>query len=271
MIRINRNLFTKELKRNRKNLFIWTAVVVGFTLLVLSVFPFMSEMGKDMAILIENMPIELQKAMGMTSETWSSILGFYSTYFGIYIVVLVSIYSASTATNIISKEEKEGTSEFLFTKPISRTTIFWSKISSLFFLMIAIFLIQSGSAFIGVYFFAQQSVDWIKLLFMQANGFFLVLFFTSLGLLISMFMKPKNNFMGLVVGITFGSYILNAIAKSTEATNWIGYFTPFHYIDFDVSMKDYTFEIVPALIFVFISLMMLAISLIQLRKKDFIT
>lgn len=265
---INQNLFLKELKRNRKNLVIWTSIVVAFTVLVLSVFPFMAEMGKDMTMLIDNMPVELQKAMGMTSQTWSNILGFYSTYFGIYIVVLVSIYAASTATTIISKEEKEGTSEFLFTKPISRRTIFWSKMLALLVLTLSIYLVQTISAVIGVYLFKEGHVDWEHLFFMQLNGFFLVTFFTAISLFISMFMQVKTNFMGMVVGLTFGSYILNAVAKSTEATKFLGYFSPFHYIEFDVLSAEYQFYGWAALSFTTVVTVLLFSSLIKLKTKN---
>jgi hypothetical protein len=40
------------------------------------IFPFTQEVGENMAELMDKMPVELIKAMGMDSETWSSILGF---------------------------------------------------------------------------------------------------------------------------------------------------------------------------------------------------
>ncbi len=101
---MNKNLFFKELKRNRKNFLIWTAIIIGFTLMVLAIFPSMQEMGKEMESLMSSLPPEIMKAMGMDANTWSNILGFYSTYFGIYIVVLMSIYTTSKATGIVSKE-----------------------------------------------------------------------------------------------------------------------------------------------------------------------
>jgi beta-exotoxin I transport system permease protein len=265
---MNKNLFTKELKRNRKNLMIWTTIVVGFTVMVLSIFPFMADMGKDMTQLIDNMPVELQKAMGMDAQTWSNILGFYSTYFGIYIVVLVAIYTTSTGATIISKEEKDGTSEFLMTKPISRLTIFKTKMMSLLVLTILIYVIQTLSAIIGISAFAQSEVLWSKLATMQISGFFLVLFFTSIGVLLSMFVKPKKNFMGIVVGLTFGSYFLNAIAKSTDATSWLGYFSPFNYVDFTVLASDYEINYMAIIGFVLIAAVLLFIAFKSYAKKD---
>lgn len=264
---MNKNLFFKELKRNRKNFLIWTAIIVSFTLMVLAIFPSMQEMGKELDSLMQSLPPEIMKAMGMDAQTWSSILGFYSTYFGIYIVVLMSIYTTSTATGIISKEEKDRTAEFLLTRPISRQVIFKSKLMSLAVLTFGVFLIQSIFAFVLVTVFGED-VDYSKLAVMQTNGLFLIIFFTSIGVLISMFVQPKKNFMGIVVGLTFGSYFLNALSQSTDAINWLGYFSPFHYMDFNISNADYSVDIISAAVILIVSVAALYISMKQYDKKD---
>lgn len=264
---MNTNLFTKELRRNRKNLSIWSAIVLGFTLMVTAIFPYMAEMGDSITVLMDSIPPELGKALGMDSETWSSILGFYSTYYGVYIIVLVSIFTASTGATIISKEEKDGTSEFLLTRPISRKTIVLTKIASLYTLTLIIFLIQVLVAFIAINAFAVQSVDWGVFAQMHLSGLILVLFFTAAGVLISMFVTPKKNFMGIVVGLTFGTYFLNALGKSADAVNWISYISPFRYLEIT---KDPTveFNYLGAFVLVVLSTGMLLISNRVYGKKD---
>lgn len=265
---MNSNLFTKEIKRNRKNLTIWTAIVVGFTLMVLSIFPFMEEMGKDMVQLMDKMPPELSKAFGMDSNTWSNILGFYSTYYGVYIVVLMSIYTASTGANILSKEERDRTAEFLLTKPLTRWDVFKTKMLSLGVLSIVIYLIQTITAIAGLLIFGKDAFEWRIFTIMQASGLIMMLFFTVCGVILSMFLTPKKNFMGMVVGLTFGTYFLNAIAKSTEATEIIGYISPFHYFDFTIFDPDYAFNIIAAIIFLILSFGMLYFSYWTYQKKD---
>lgn len=236
--------------------------------MVLSIYPFMADMGEDLAVMFESLPEGVAKAMGMDANTWSSILGFYSTYYGIYIVVLIGIYTTSTGATIVSKEEKDGTSEFLLTRPISRSSIFWSKMYSLFLLAFSVYLIQGISAVIGVLIFQEEVMDWSAFAVMHIHGLFLILFFTSVGVLISMFVKPKKNFMGLVVGIVFGSYFLDAIAKSTDATAWIGYFSPFHYVDFAVNDPDYSINYFGGLSFILLGFLMLYGAFKVYQRKD---
>ena len=117
---MNRNLYSKELKRN--SLIIWSAIVIGFTIGVMSIFPYMKNTGDEMAIMMSKMPEGMSKAMGINEQIFNSILGMYNKYYAIYIIVLLSIYTSSTGATIISKEEKNKTAAFLLTKPISKKT-----------------------------------------------------------------------------------------------------------------------------------------------------
>ena len=265
---MNKNLYTKELRRNQKNTLIWGSIVIGFTFMILSIYPFMAEMGQDLHLMLESMPEEISKAMGMDKDTWASILGFYSTYYGIYIIVLVGIYTTSTGATIVSKEERDGTSEFLLTRPMSRSTVFWSKMYSLFTLVVIVYILQSACAVVGMIMFSEGTMDWNVFTVMHVHGLFLILFFTCIGVLISMFVKPKKNFMGMVVGIVFGSYFLNALAMATDATKWLGYLSPFHYVDFSVNDPNYSINYLAGLCMTVIGFLMLYISFRVYKNKD---
>ena len=256
-----KTLYTKELKRSRKSFFIWTSIVLGFTVMVLSIYPFMEGMGEDLSNMMRNIPNELRKAMGMDEQTWGSILGFYSTYFGIYIVLLTGIYTMSTGATILSKEEKEKTAEFLLTRPISRKSIFSTKVLALFSLTLGIIILQVIVAAISFSVAAETAIDWGNFATMHLHGAVLIIFFTALGVLLSMFLNPKTNFMGLVFGIIFGSYFLNAMSKATEATEWMGYISPFNYVDFNVGDPNYSLSILGV-----ITLLVLAVGAVLFAR-----
>jgi ABC-2 type transport system permease protein len=262
---INRNLYRKELKRNKKNLTIWTSIVVGFTLMVCAIYPFMKDMGNDMALLMDKMPEELRKAMGMDEDTWSNMLGFYSTYYVVYIVILISIFTSSTGANLLSKEEREKTAEFLYTRPLSRTTLYYSKLIGLITLTFTITILQFISAWGFILIFTDDLINWHQFILMHLHGFFLIIFFTSIGNFIAMYVTPKRNFMGLVVGMTFGSYFIDAIGKSTDATKWLSYFSPFHYFEINQPTQINYFAI---LAFLLISAILVVVAHRRFLSKD---
>ena len=265
---MNRNLYFKELKRNRKNLIIWSAIVIGFTVLVLSIFPYMKDMGDQMAIMMDKLPEGMTKAMGLNDQTFNSILGMYNTYYGIYIIVLLSIYSSSTGATIISKEERDKTAEFLLTKPISRKNIYLTKLVTLFTLAIAAYFVQTTTALVFVIAFGEATMQWSVFTTMHIHGLILILFFTCVGMFLSMLLKPKKNFMGITVGIVFGSYFLNTIAKVADSVDWIGYISPFHYLDFAVNDPNYSINYPQIGIMLLAGILLLYVSFRIYDKKD---
>jgi len=265
---MNKNLYSKELKRNAKSWAVWTAIVIAFTLLVMSLFPYMKNMGDQMAAMMSSLPQGMTRAMGINEKTFNSILGMYNTYYGIYIVVLLAIFTSSTAATIISKEERYKTAEFLLTKPISRNKIFNTKLAVLFTLAFGAYILQTLIAFILVIIIGESNVNWSIFTTMHVHGLVLIVFFTSLGLFLSMILKPKANFMGLIVGIVFGSYFLGAISKVANVLHWIGYITPFYYLDFNVAQLDYGINYLAVLITLAISVVLLFASLKIYQRKD---
>ena len=265
---VNKNLYFKELKRNRKSFIVWSAIVFVFTVLVMSIFPYMKNIGDEMGVMMSKMPEGMMKAMGIDKDTFTSILGMYNTYYGIYIVVLLSIYTSFTGATIISKEEKYKTAEFLLTKPISRVHIFTTKLLSLFTLMFSAYTIQTITAVIFVIMFGENNVKWSVFSTMHIHGFILIIFFTCIGLFLSMWVKPKGNFMGITVGIVFGSYFLNTISKVAGSVDWLGYISPFRYLDFSISKLDYSTNVTAVFIMLLISMLLLFTAYKFYQKKD---
>ncbi len=265
---MNKNLYTKELKRNRKNLMIWTSIVMGLTLLVMSLFPYFKEMGSELVVLMENMPAGLSEGLGLNAETWRNILGVYNTYYAIYIIVITAIYTTSTGASILSKEERDRTAEFLLTKPLSRKSIFITKMMSLFTLAFVIQLLQTLAALIGIFAFAEGEADWSIFATMHLHGFALIFFFTCIGVLVSMYVGAKKNFMGMAVGLVFGAFFLSAIAKAADGLDWIGYVTPFGYLGFEIFEPGYGVAWGPALFFIFVGILLLVLALKQFERLD---
>ena len=152
---------------------------------------------------------------------------------------------------------------FKFKFIINRKTIFTSKVISLFTLTLFIFSIQTIACIIGVLLFDNGTINWEQFISIQFNGLVLIFFFGAVGLLISMLSKPKKNFMGLVVGVVFTCYFIYAISKSVDDANWLGYFSPFYYLNFDGKI-----DVLAVLVFIFLLFSCLILSYKIFRKKD---
>ena len=68
---------------------------------------------------LKDYPEPVRKALGLSVDSISSILGFYS-YIFLYITLCGAIQAMNLGTSIISKEVSEKTADFLLTKPVTR-------------------------------------------------------------------------------------------------------------------------------------------------------
>lgn len=143
-------IYKMEIKRHLKSFLIWAFSLSAILFLGMMFFPAINSNGmlQEIAPLFENpMMSGMMKAFGVADITsMGSLMGFYVTYNSIYNILLGCIFAAIMAGNLIAKEEADKTAEFLFTKPVSRLTIYLSKgavlISYLFMLSLVFFLIS---------------------------------------------------------------------------------------------------------------------------------
>ncbi|CAI8302770.1 MAG: Uncharacterised protein [Owenweeksia sp. TMED14] len=105
---------------------------------------------------------------------------------------------------------------------------------------------------------------------MHIHGFFLIGFFTAAGVFMSSFSSPKLNYMGPVVGLIFGSYFLNAISMTTEKINWLGYFSPYYYLDLTSTNGLLETNIFGCLVITVVSGILLWISYKRYLIKDIV-
>ena len=96
-------------------------------------FPsFQNDAGGFLEIL-KGYPEAVQKALGVEMSNITSLLGYYS-FVLVYIVLIGSVQGCNLGLNILSKEERDKTAEFLLVKPVKRVRLAAAVASLLLFL-----------------------------------------------------------------------------------------------------------------------------------------
>jgi len=132
---MNWNIYQMEMRRNLKSFLIWAGSICGMLFFGMLFYPAINADGllMQMEALFENPMMKgMLAAFGADVSSLGNLMGFYVTYNSIYNVLLGCIFASVLAGNLLAKEEAEKTAEFLFTRPVSRTTIFFSKTAVLF-------------------------------------------------------------------------------------------------------------------------------------------
>ncbi len=268
---INTHLIASEVKVNFKNLMIWTGVVVAFTVLIMAFFPSIQMAGDDLTALLDSLPEGLLKGMGMDEFMMTTGLGFYRVYYGIYIIIIMGVYCFSTGAGIFTKEEAKHTIEFIMSKPISRLEYFFSKSISAFVLYFLLVLIQAIIALLAITWLDTETIDISRFVALHMHGAALLFFFMALGIVSSVVINPTMNFMGLGVGLVFGTYLIDALAQSSTDLEWIGYISPFYYTDFNVTDAGYQFNAISTSIFFLLGLGLTILASRLFLRRDFLT
>lgn len=70
------------------------------------------------------------------------------------------------------------------------------------------------------------------------------------------------------MGIIFGSYFLDAMAKAASAVDWLGYISPFHYLGFSTTDPDYSVNYIGIIILLALGVSLLWFDFKTYSKRD---
>ena len=223
-------LFLFELKKSKKSIITWSIILIAILLLYISFYPSFSDSGFSELIeaKMDLLPDAFLKAFNLDVVPNFSILIEYFAYVFQFIMMALCIYATVTGISMLSKEESEGTIEYLYANPVTRREIVTSKIlasiSSLFIIMMSIFIFSLlfGAIFSGFGMFN----DLVKLM---GYSYYILLIYLSIGFVLSVIMKRVGTSSMVALGVFFGTYIIGVMSGIIEKLDFLKYVSPFNY------------------------------------------
>jgi ABC-2 type transport system permease protein len=224
------NIFLKEMKSTRKSLILWSIGVLLMVVSGMSKYAGLSSSGQSMNDMMAQMPKSLQAVLGIGTLDISKASGYYGILF-IYLLLMATIHAALLGANIISKEERDKTSEFLFVKPVSRSTVITAKLLAAFVNIIILNIVTSAAslAIVGQYSDGESVAGDIAMT--MAGMFILQLTFLVIGSSIASIKKKPRTAASLAAGILLLTYILSVAIDLNERLEGLKYLTPFKYFE----------------------------------------
>ena len=269
---INMNIFRLELKNNFLQMLIWTGGISFLIIISLSMYTTMLEQGAmdQLKGLMETpMIARLMEGFGVDFESLQNILGFYVSRNVTFTMLLGSIFAIMLTSGMISKEESDKTIEYLFSKPVTRNCIFNSKYLAANVLILTLNILVSIVGYTGLEIFKTSDYNTYAYFVLCIYNYMLIIFFSSAGILLAAIQKRGRVPVGLLIGLVLGFYFWDIISKILRETEFIGWFTPFKYIDLEVLRPQYDFEFYRILFFAGFFLIFSGIAFYYYRKKDF--
>lgn len=221
------NVLKFELKQEIKSALLWGILLAGLLVFFNLFYPSFKEEADAFNEMIKLFPKEVMAGIGINIDNLFTLEGYYS-YVNNYLNLALGIYGLSLALKTHSREKMNTASDFLFSKPMSKTKIFINKVLANVILSWLVFLLMFGSLILVLHLNETNLTNTLFKLF--GSGFILLSFFYGFGTLMSAFVKRVKNPIGLSTTIVFSFYVLMMLARVLE-NDLLKKLSPFGYVD----------------------------------------
>ncbi|MEW8957111.1 ABC transporter permease subunit [Clostridium sp.] len=230
------NVIKFEIKGLIKSTLIWSLICSALIILFMSLFPSMKDSGMQDIIgtKLDAFPPAVLEAFNIESTMDFSNISQYLAYAMQYIVMAGGVYGAILGVSSLIKEETEGTIEFLYAKPITRSKIVTYKlISSAIIYYVYVFIVGLAASIIA-FMVMPEDVKFLDLIMDIKTLFigvaFLGYIFMAVGFLISTIIKSSKTAVPTAIGLFFVTYFMGIIGKLKEGLSFFKYLSPFEYV-----------------------------------------
>lgn len=225
-----------ELKANLKSLIIWSTIFIAIIFMMTSEFSAYYD-NPEMLDIMNAMPESLMKAFSMDSANLTTAIGYVSVV-SLYFYLMASVFAILLGSNIISKEERDKTAEYLMVMPMSRERIILAKIGASLINCFILLVIVIGATIVSMlpYNLDEKFYEFIWL--MMQSMFISMLIFLSLGMLLASVLKRYKNSGKISASLLMFLYFLSILTTLSEKVEFLKYLTPFKYFEAQDLIKN---------------------------------
>ncbi len=261
------NVFIREIKANLKSLFFWSIGVLAVIAGGMGKYAGFESSGQDIGAMFSQFPKELLAIFGVGNLDLSTAAGFYGVIY-IYLLIMAGIHAAMLGANILAKEERDKTSEFLFVKPISRQGIITAKVMA-GLVNVLLFNILSLLMSIGIAAktAAEENLNGDILMLMAGMLFFQLIFLFIGTAMAALSPKPRAAASG-AAGLLLGSYLIYALIQVSGKLDGLKYLSPFKYFEAEIIMASKSLDVFFIVLSLAISGICLAMTYARYTRKD---
>lgn len=264
------NVFFRELKDNFKSLVIWSCAQFFVIYAGMMKYQGFSASGVDINSLLASFPEGMLALFGLGTVDLTQVAGFYSLFF-LYFMLLAAVHAVMFGAVVVSKEERDHSADFLFSRPVRRYQVITPKLLA-GVVNILVFNLVTFAA--SVFFIAQYNngdglVDMVAITMVAL--FILQLFFLALGAMLGAVLKTTKLATSVSAGIIMGTFFLSVAVDLNEKLNFLKYLTPFKYFEGKALVIDGSISLSSVMILLVLAGILTALCYVAFSKRDLTT
>ena len=253
-----------ELRQGKISLLIWTISIAFLMAVCVFLFPEMKGEMDELSDTFSSMGA-FSTAFGMDRLNFGSLIGFYSIECGNILGLGGALFASLCAVNVLSKEEKDRTAEYLLTHPVSRFRIITEKLISVIIQVVILNVVVYGVALLSIQ-LSGEEIPWKEINLIHLSFFILQIELVGICFGISAFIRKGS--IGIGLGLAMVMYFLNIIANISESAKFLKYITPFGYCEGADIITDGHLDMTLVTIGCIIGIIGVIIGYIKYLKKD---
>jgi len=255
-----------EFRANLKSLIIWSLIFILLIFMMTSEFSAYYN-NPEMEDMLEMFPEALLKALSMENANLTTTTGYLSLV-ALYFYLMVGVFAILLGSNIISKEERDKTAEYLMTLPVSRERIIFSKLIVSLINCILLDVVIAISTIAAMFKYDLDS-DFYNFLLNLSFAILLTMFlFLSIGMLLASVLKRYKSSGKISASLLMGLYFLNVLVALSDKLIFLKYITPFKYFEASQILQNNGLELKYVIISVFIIIVGFTGTFIVYPRRD---
>jgi len=247
-------IFRRELKSNARGLVIWSLVLGGLVLMMMSVYPSFAEDAQTAEEMLNVFPEPLAKVFGMDTLNLGTYTGFYGVEVHLINTLVGSVYAALLAAGMLAKEENDHTAEFLLSKPVTRIEVTGQKLAAVLTNLFMLNAVITAVSFACTG-FADEAVELDILAWYLLATFLLHVTVASVSFLLSAVMRRTRSIVSIALGIVFLSYALHIMAGLSDRFDFLRHVSLFSFTDAAAIVENGGLDAPCAAVMVLVSLL----------------
>ncbi len=184
--------------------------------------------GQSVSELFDQIPSAAKSILGLGELDVTTIAGYYAVFY-LYFMLLAGAHGVMLGTIIISKEERDKTSEFLFSRPVRRSQIITSKLMAALLNIMVFNLITLFASLIFINIFHEGPGITDIVVHLMISLFILQLIFMVVGTGVASLSKNTKRATSISAGILLTTFLISAAVDIYDKIAFLKFLTPFQY------------------------------------------
>jgi len=184
--------------------------------------------GQSAKDLVAAIPKTLRAVLGFGDFDVTKVSGFYGILY-LYLVIMAAIHAVMLGSNIIAKEERDKTTEFLMVKPVSRNKIITSKLLAALTNIVILNLVTLAFSIAAVNKYGNGESITGDILILMAGMFILQVMFLFIGTAIAAVSKNPKISASIATTVMMVTFIISVVIDLNSSLEGLKYITPFKY------------------------------------------